>query len=203
MNILYSNVDGLLNKKYELLSIIEKAQPMIIALSEIKPKRQNDFNIAENNIPGYTLFVNNKIKKGVAIYAHVSLNAQLFNTLNDSCFEESVWCQISTVNNTKVLFGFIYKSPNTTEQNLKIIFSLSELGNISISNNDKICIMGDFNYPSIKWNGILTNDRDFEFVEAIREAYLYHMVTKPTRSRLGQTANITDLVLVNNEFFYN
>ena len=63
------------------MSIIEKDQPMIIALTEIKPKRQYDFNIAEYNIPGYTLFVNNKIKRWVAIYAHVSLNAQLFNTL--------------------------------------------------------------------------------------------------------------------------
>ena len=174
MNILYSNVDGLLDRKDELMSIIEKDQPMIIALSEIKPKRQYDFNIAENNIPGYTLFVNNKIKRGVAIYAHVCVNAQLFNTLNDSCFEESVCCQFSTVNNTKVLFECIYKSPNTTEQNVEILFSLLELANKPISNNDKICIMGDFNYPSIKWNGILTHDRDFEFVEAIREAYLYH-----------------------------
>ena len=92
--------------------------------------------------------------------------------------------------------GCIHKSPNTTEQNEKILFSLLELANKSISNNDKISIMGDFNYPSIKWNGILTHDRDFEFVEAIRDAYLYQMATKPTRSRLGQTANITDLVQV-------
>ena len=105
---MFSNVDGLLNKKDELMSIIEKDQPMIIALSEIKPKRQYDFNIVEYNIPGYTLFVNNKIKRGVAIYAHVSLNAQLFNTLNGSGFEESVCCQFSTINNTKVLLGCIY-----------------------------------------------------------------------------------------------
>ena len=98
-NILYSNVDGLLNKKDELLNIIEKDQPMIIALTEIKPRRLCNFNIAEYNIPGYTLLVNNKIKRGVAIYAHVSLNAQLFNTLNDSGFEELVWCQFSTLNN--------------------------------------------------------------------------------------------------------
>ena len=77
---MYSNVDGLLNKKDELMSIIEKDQPMIITLSEIKPKRQYDLNIAEYNIPVYALFVNNKIKRGVAIYAHVGLNAQLFNT---------------------------------------------------------------------------------------------------------------------------
>ena len=65
-----------------------------------------------------------------------------------------------------------------------------------------ICIMGNFNYTSIKWNGILTH-RDFEFVEAIRDAYHYQMVTKPTRSRFGQATNITYLVLVNDEFFYN
>ena len=58
-----------------------------------------------------------------------------------------------------------------------------------MSNNDKICIMGDFNYPSIKWNGILTYVTDFEFVETICDAYLYKMVAKPTRSRLGQAAN--------------
>ena len=112
---MYSNVDGLLNKKDELMSIIEKDQPMIIAFTEIKLKRQYDFNIAEYNIPGYTLFVNKKIKRGVAIYAHVSSNAQSFNTLNNSGFEESVWCQLSTLNNTKVLLGCTHKSPNTTE----------------------------------------------------------------------------------------
>ena len=85
---MYSNVDGLLDKKDELISMISKDQPMIIALSKIKQKRQYDFNIAEYNIPGYTLFVNNKIKRGVAIYAHVSLYTQLFNTINDSGFEE-------------------------------------------------------------------------------------------------------------------
>ena len=138
---MYSNVDGLLNKKDELMSIIDKDQPMITALTEMKPKRQYDFNKTEYNIPGYTLFVNNKIKRGVTIYAHVSLNSQLFNTLNDSGFGESVWCQFSTLNNTKVLLGCIYKSPNTTEQNVKILFSLLELASKSISNNDKICIM--------------------------------------------------------------
>ena len=85
------------------MSIIEKDRPMIIALTDIKPKRQYDFNIAEYNIPGYNLFVNNKTKRGVAIHAHVSLNAQLFNTINDSGFEESVWCLSSTLNNK----GFI------------------------------------------------------------------------------------------------
>ena len=47
----------------------------------------------------------------------------------------------------------------------------------------------------------LTHGRDLEFAEAIRDAYTYQKVTKPTRNRHGQTANTTDLLLVNNEFF--
>ena len=97
--------------------------------------------------------------------------------------------------------GCTYRSPNTTEQTEKILFSLLELTNKSISNNDEICIMGDFNFPSVKWNGILTHYGEFEFFQAIRDIYLYLVVTKTTRSRLGQTANITDLVLVNDESF--
>ena len=116
-HILYFNVDGLLNEKDELMSITECGKPLIIALSEIKPKRQYNFNIAEHNIPGYTLFVNNKIKRGVAIYAHVSLSAQLFNTLCNCAFEKSVSCQCNALNNTKVLLGCIYKSTNISEQN--------------------------------------------------------------------------------------
>ena len=108
---MYSNVDGLLNKKDDLISIIEDDKPLINALGENKPKRQYDFNIAEYNIPGYTLFVNHKIKRGEEIYAHVSLNAQLFNTLNDSGFEESVWCQFSTLNNTMVYWDVFTKVP--------------------------------------------------------------------------------------------
>ena len=50
-----------------------------------------------------------------------------------------------------------------TEQNEKVLFSLLELANKSMSINEKFCIMGDFNYPSIKCNGILTNVRDFDF----------------------------------------
>ena len=46
-HILYSNVDGLLNKPDELIRIIERDKPLIIVQSEIKPIRQHDFNIAE------------------------------------------------------------------------------------------------------------------------------------------------------------
>ena len=93
------------------------------------------------------------------------------------------------------------QSPNTTEQNETVLISPLQLVNKSLSIKEQICIMRDLNYPSIKWNGILTYVRDFDIVETIRDAYLYQMATKPTRSRLGQTAKINDLVLANDELF--
>ena len=66
---------------------------------------------------------------------------QSFTTLNNSAFEESVWCQYNTLNNTKVLLGCMYKRPKAIEQNENVVFSLLELANKSMSNNDKICII--------------------------------------------------------------
>ena len=84
---------------------------------------------------------------------------------------------------------------------IKFCLVFLECANKFISSSDKICIMVGLNYASKKWNVILTHVIDQEFVEAIRDAYLYQTENKPTRSGLGQTANISDLVLVNNECF--
>ena len=41
--------------------------------------------------------------------------------------------------------------------------------------------------------------RDNDFIESVRDAYLFQMVRKPTRRRDAQQPNILDLVLVNDE----
>ena len=61
----------------------------------------------------------------------------------------------------------------------------------------KVCIVGDFNFPTIKWKGEWSGNNDNDFIECIRDAFLIQMVVKPTRTRLGQNRNILDLVLVN------
>ena len=75
------------------------------------------------------------------------------------------------------------------------------LMNDYISKYRKICIVGDFNYPSIKWNGEWTGPQDNELIECIRDAHLTQMVSNPTRRREGQRSNILDLILVNEEQF--
>ena len=61
-------------------------------------------------------------------------------------------------------------------------------------------IVGDFNMPAIEWSTRTTiNKRDHEFIETIRDAYLFQHINTPTRHRHNQNSNILDLILSNNE----
>jgi len=47
-----------------------------------------------------------------------------------------------------------------------------------LNNYDKIYIAGDFNYPSVRWDGERSNSKDSEFVECVRDVYLTQTVKK-------------------------
>ena len=62
-----------------------------------------------------------------------------------------------------------------------------------------MCIVGNFNFPTVKWDGEWSVIKDDMFVECVRDAFLTQMVSKPTRRRKGQTPNLLDLVLISEE----
>ena len=47
-----------------------------------------------------------------------------------------------------------------------------------LNNYDKIYIVGDFNYPSIRWDAEWSNNKDNEFVEYVRSVFLTQTVKK-------------------------
>ena len=195
--VLYTNADGLLNKKDEFLALVNDSKPSIIAVTEAKAKNQVDFNPIEYSITGYDLYLNSNPKRGIVLYVSESLNSQSCSIMNNSDFEESVWVQFTTGDENKVLFGCVYKSPNGTCDNEELLLEL--LKRDTLQEFDCVCITGDFNFPNIDWKGTWTGERDEKFVDALRDAFLSQMVLKPTRRREGQQANILDLVIVNNE----
>ena len=73
-NVLYTNMDSFLNKRSEFFTLIAHRKPSIIALTEILPKNQSDFNPVEYEIPGYNMFVNVNPRRGVEIYTEKHLN---------------------------------------------------------------------------------------------------------------------------------
>ena len=79
-----------------------------------------------------------------------------------------------------------------------------------LNNYDKIYIVGDFNYPSIRWDAEWSNNKDNEFVEYVRSVFLTQMVKKrkkerkkkkkkKNRKREGHASNLFGLVRVNEE----
>ena len=141
------------------------------------------------------MFVNSKPERGTGLYMKNSLNATECNELNSHKFQESVWCTFKSANNLSVLLGCVYKSPNTDAINVEHLYDL--LIRANKLKFDKICIVGDFNYRTVNWNGEWSNESDEKFVECVRDAFLSQMVTNVTRRRERQTPSLLDLVLVN------
>ena len=189
-------VDGLLNKKDELLSRVDDLKPTIIALTEIKAKNAKSFVEEEYYILNYDMFLNSNHKRGVALYVDSKLNACECEELNRSSFEESVWCTFTSANNERVLLGCIYRSPNTSDEgNDEKLFQL--LKSEEVTKFDKICITGDFNYPNVRWDGIWSGLKNYEIIEKVQDAFLIQKVKEPTRRREGQKPTLDDWILVN------
>ena len=199
---MYSNVDqSLTGKLNEMLGCIEKHKPSIIMLTEIEPKAKKDqtkqIKDSEINIQNYVLFTNKERKRGVAVYIDKRLNPRECTQDINEKFEECVFCEIEGAYSEKILLGCMYKSPNSSKENIQNM--LQTLKREEMKKYDIVCITGDFNYPKVKWNGVNTGDNEI-FVESLNDAFLIQKVNKPTRNvRLDQQANIVDLVLVNDE----
>ena len=65
-------------------------------------------------------------------------------------------------------------------------------------------ITGDFNYPDIDWGSWIPNrdnpeNEEFQFIESLRDTYLYQHVNQNTRGRGSDTPHLLDLVLTSEE----
>ena len=171
MNVLYTNADSLLNKKDELAARIEEMKdeaPQIIIVTEYKPKNKRFApEIAEYNLDGYVMSNTNPDShgRGTMIYISSSCSANEVKLRDQD--EESLWMEVNTIDQGKMILGGVYRSPNASnEANRRINDNITEL--CSEHNNHKIVIVGDFNMPNIEWNtGTTSNRRDHDFIETI------------------------------------
>ena len=187
-----------MNKKDEFLTRLVDIRPNIIGLTEMKAKNQvYSINTAEYEIPNYDLFLNADPKRGIALYFDKSLNAKECDEFQKSGFEESLWCTCKGANEESVLIGCVYRSPSSSLENTENLYKL--LKHEGLSKYGKICIIGDFNFPNVNWEGKWNGEANNTFIECVRDAFLIQKVTQPTRHRKGQRSTLDDLVLVNDE----
>ena len=200
---MYTNADSLINKRDEFLAVAEEENPDIIVVTEILPKntRGNPIQLAELQLPQYDSFTNlEDRKRGVCLYVKKHLKA-VPNCNLVSTVAESVWCEVSLKDKDRLLIGGIYRSPNgddTVDSEVReLLLKASE------TQNSHILIMGDFNYPEIKWEPLRLPNSDahpaFKFVECLRDCFFYQHVHEPTHVRGTDTPNVLDLIITNEE----
>ena len=200
LNCMYTNADSLMNKFIEFKERVKMNNCLVIGITEVKPKNQRFIiNLAELALENYDLFqinVTEATGRGVILYIHKSLKAISITT--NTQFQESVWAEIPLNSDDTMLVGVIYKSPGSSEaNNEKLNQTVTEAVGL---NHSHFLLMGDFNYPNIKWDSESTEYTvEDTFIENIRDNFLFQHITMPTRGRLGNKSNILELIFTNEE----
>ena len=200
LKIWYTNADTLTGEKInELTSRIRNEHPDIIAITETNPKNSMyDLTDMCLNIDGYELMRSNS-SRGVCIYTASHL---LVNKIDlKSNFEESLWCKIMTGNKVEVLFGCIYRSPNSNaENNLALLDLISEATTVKA---DHLIITGDFNLKEIDWNNKIVHGLSSSYAhktyDVINDLFLTECIKQCTRFRGTNKPSALDWALTYNE----
>ena len=199
-NCVSFNADSVLNKRDELLILVQDSNPDIIAVQEVYPKNidKKQVQTSELNIPNYEFFQSQNPALGAGLYIKSSLKP-LEVQIGEADTVESVWVRIRLCGQDSLLVGSVYRSPSSSDSNDRKIDNL--LCAASESGHSHILVMGDFNHKFIDWSNLSTscseNHTSFKFLEAVKDSFLHQHVLKPTHHRGEQTANILDLIFTN------
>ncbi|XP_071952732.1 uncharacterized protein [Antedon mediterranea] len=184
----------------ELKMDIELYKPHIIGITETWGKQTVTDGIL--SIPDYDLFRRDHDGEtsagGVMLLCHKSLQATSCYVLNENQFNESIWCKIKLTLYETILIGVCYRScVSSSRQNnraLNILIEESMKQNVTHR-----LLMGDFNYPQIKWEeyrveaeGIKGDDAE-SFYETSQDLFLHQHVIETTRHKEGQRPSMLDL----------
>ena len=102
---------------------------------------------SELQIKGYNMLLSSKSHRGVVLYCKKNLQCRQVN-FQDNDFVESVWCEI-VAGPEHILFGCLYRSPNSTDLNNAALLKL--MWEVDKSPYTNLFMVGDFNLPNINW----------------------------------------------------
>ena len=98
------------------------------------------------------------------------------------------------------MVGVVYRSPSSTDADNSLIEATIE----SVMNCEfqHFLLMGDFNFPEIDWISCVVNAPGHpaeRFLTCVQDLFLCQHVLEATHHRPGQTSNVLDLVLTNDD----
>lgn len=146
--------------------------------------------------PGYTVYrrdredvIGGKVGGGVALFIKDSIFSCRRKDLEPSS-EEVVICELRPKKHSKVGRILVYRPPSADEaiftQNIESVLKSAQ------SHFDSLCILGDFNLPTIDWTSYSSNsDKCNAFCNIITEGNIIQCNSS------NKQGNLLDLVLIN------
>ena len=199
---IYSNVDGISNKKAELDLLLRKERPDFVFITESKLNAEfvntNIFNTQEYKVFRLDRPNQNAPGGGVVILVQKNLVCSEITLLNNQNVDDTPWCEIKCVD-INIMLGVVYRPPSSPidiNQKLCDLLRLSE----DVSRDSQILVCGDFNFGNILWeenlvqNGTQNFGEANKFLECINDNYWHQNVFEWTHMR--DTDNPTRLDLV-------
>ena len=178
----------------ELKSRITSDLIHIIGITEVNCKNSKTTELCELSLLGYNMFSKLEDNRGVVLYVNKALEATPVSFKTN--FSESVWVNVRLANSDSILVGCVYRSPNSSLENNVALSKL--INEIALKKNDKLILIGDFNFPEINWDleYVTTNSVEANmFLECVTDNGWHQHVHFPTRGRLGNVSSLLDLII--------
>ncbi|MDW3615035.1 MAG: reverse transcriptase family protein, partial [Nitrososphaeraceae archaeon] len=185
---LYFNARSIVNKLEELELYVKEESMDFIGITETW--LSSTVMDSEVSLEGYTLLRKDRTDPnktrggGVAIFVKNDVTILEREDLYEQLFPESLWCNI-VFGTEKTLLGVCYRAPDNNSLQNEAMYSLIER-----ACKENVVILGDFNFPELKWSVLGSNTPEHPFIKCIYDNFLEQKVDAPTRGD-----NFIDLVL--------
>lgn len=188
LSCMYFNARSIMNKLDELELYVRDENLDIVGITETWLTAS--VLSSEVSIEGYTLLrkdrndANKTRGGGVALYINDEITIVEREDLYEQLFPESVWCTVIS-KKEKTLIGVCYRAPDSLNINDDALYLL-----INRASRDNVVIMGDFNFPELKWDNMNNMIENHPFINCLNDNFLEQIVREPTRAK-----NFLDLIL--------
>ena len=186
----------------ELRQLVVDSDPHIVALTE--SCLTADILDGEISLPGYNIFRgdSNRGRSGsVMVYLRDDIPPSHVVQVNSIPLLDQLWLQTKLRRTNKLLLGIIYRSPSCPASTDAMLVQ-HILDVVYCNPFTHLLIMGDFNLPTIGWNGQLTRTNGLGaelFISTQQHSWTQH-AKEPTRFRSGQKPSLLDLIFTNESY---
>ena len=199
--ISYTNIDGLLSKRLELMDYLSEKKPDIMCIVETKLEKDTDLMI--HGKLDYNIWRNDRRGgKGGGIIILTKQTIKVAEVKYETEYSENISIQIEVANNKRINVIATYVPPKTRcwndERYKNMINRTVDFLDNEIPNNKKVIITGDFNCKEVDWENFETEGGEDSWgnrlLRLATNKLLTQWVREDTRIRGNDEPSRLDLV---------